>query len=491
MTSTTLGLAALLSLAQAPGQSEPEPPTDAPAADEIRMELRADPAGPEVDELAARARSLSPVVVADRISLVGHVERVSDGELVLVGRPVTTELADIVGGGRPQLVAGSLVRVRGTGLADGRVLAETVELVPGRDPSQWSKLNRELREFQEKFWNKAERYDDPELDRYLAATVERLLPDYVTGPERDFEVVVVRNPQLNAFALPDGNLVLYTGIIARMNNEAQLAGVLAHEMAHVTQRHTLRAMAKSKQRKVIGWGSMLAALALGVAGKGDAARGVELMSSAWLSGYSRAHEDEADRVGLRYMYLAGYDVREAAKVWRTFQLLYGPQSQEATFFYGSHSTPRDREHNLSQEVWKAYEPSGLVGGDVGTARFLAATAAMVRDNALLDLERGNLSWAEWGLMKSLAVAPDDPETHVALARLTVERGGRDALATAADQLEHALALAPEHPATHRELGRVYHRLGRPERARLSLERYLELDPDAADAEQIRSLLRRI
>jgi len=448
-----------------------------------------DPEDPRID-LAARTMAVSKVAYADEVRLAGHIERIDEGHLIVVGRRIDAEFADLIGGARTALEPGTLVAIEGTGTPSGVVRARRVEVIATRDPARWSKLVPELNEFKKKYWEQAQRYDDPELTAYLQRLADRLTPHYIPDRERSIKIHVVENPDINAFALPDGDIVLHTGIIARLENEAQLASVIGHEIAHVTQGHTIRSMAKETQHKLIGWGALLASLALGMTGEADAAQGVQLMSSAWLSGYSRAHEDEADQVGLRGLYLAGYDVAQAPEVWRQFRLLYGPQSREANFFYGSHSTPRDREHDLQAEIWKAYEPSGLLGGRIGRARYLRATAKVVRDNALLDLERGLLTWADWGIAKSLALAPEDPDTWVAAGRLSMGRGG-DHAGDAAAAFERAIELAPDHAEAHRELGFARRELGDDDAARRAFERYLALTPEADDAPAIRGTLEQI
>lgn len=496
MTLLPVLLSTVLAASDEPSRIASDEPSRIVIPDELFLEFQApeatepsaaDPEDAGVDR-AARALNVAPVTIADDIEFYGHVERVEAGGIIVLGHRTDTRFATFRGGAREAVVPGALVRVAGSGRGDGSVEASVVELVIGRDPALWSQLVPELRKFKDEYWKKAKRYDDPALDLYLRAILDRLTPAYLTGSEHQFSIAVVEDPTLNAFALPDGTLVVHTGIIARMDNEAQLASVLAHEMAHVTQHHTLRAMQRQTEHKIVGWGALLAAVALGVAGKGDAAQGVQLMSSAWLAGYSRAHEDEADEVGLRYLYLAGYDVREAPEVWKTFQLLYGSGSKLDNFFYGSHSTASDREFHLSHEVWKSYEPAGQLGGRVAADSFARRTAAAVRHNAMLDLEGGNLAAAEWGLARSLSVVPDDALSLVALGRVLRARGGSDALDHARESFERALELDPCCAPAYRELGFALSALGRVEEARAAFTRYLELEPSAPDAEKVRKAM---
>src|SRR5438093_5028022 len=100
----------------------------------------------------------------------------------------------------------------------------------------WAQAEKE----EEQLQKKAKPYDDPLLDEYLGKIGDKLLPDDVRaagGP--GFRFGVIRDPTLNAFALPNGRIYLHTGLLARLDNEAQLAMIVGHEMTHVTRRHAL------------------------------------------------------------------------------------------------------------------------------------------------------------------------------------------------------------------------------------------------------------
>src|SRR6266508_844106 len=100
----------------------------------------------------------------------------------------------------------------------------------------WAQAEKEEAQLQKK----SKLYDDPLLDEYLAKIGDKLTPDDVReagGPGFKFEVL--RDPTLNVFAMPNGRVYIHTGLLARLNNEAQLAMIVGHEMTHVTSRHAL------------------------------------------------------------------------------------------------------------------------------------------------------------------------------------------------------------------------------------------------------------
>jgi predicted Zn-dependent protease len=155
--------------------------------------------------------------------------------------------------------------------------------------------------------------DDPEISDYLNSLGQRLLLS-ADGPRRDIDFFVVNDDTINAFALVGGHIGVHTGLIALTQNESELAGVVAHEIAHILQRHQARMM---HGQRAAQWTS-LAALALAmIASRGGGNQSGQVTEAAIASAgalqiqsqlnYTREHEREADRVGVALMERAGYD----------------------------------------------------------------------------------------------------------------------------------------------------------------------------------------
>jgi len=171
-----------------------------------------------------------------------------------------------------------------------------------------------------------------------------------TGKSMDWQVSVVASPQVNAFCLPGGKMVVYTGILPVAQSEAGLATVLGHEMAHATSRHGSQRLLQSKLSQTLLSGAN-ASLALGDM---DTRQKMEVMAALGagaqygvLLPFSRNHESEADEVGLYYMARAGYDPHEAINFWeRMEQSSSGSQPPEFMSSHPSHGTriERLREH---------------------------------------------------------------------------------------------------------------------------------------------------
>jgi predicted Zn-dependent protease len=151
-------------------------------------------------------------------------------------------------------------------------------------------------------------YDGPELQAYVAQVGRQLIRSADT--RFNFQFKVVDHPSINAMALPGGFIYITRGILAEMNEEAQLAGILGHEITHVNSRHSAKLLTKAfgtQLATILGIG---AAAASGAAG---AATSIAMISrhvgTYMLLGYGREFELEADEVGLRYAHRAGYDPR--------------------------------------------------------------------------------------------------------------------------------------------------------------------------------------
>ncbi len=170
---------------------------------------------------------------------------------------------------------------------------------------------------------------------------------------------------MNAFALPDGSVVVHTGLLAILENEAQLATVLGHEIAHATHRHGYRGYKKQNKMKWLQLGAIAGGIAVGAAtDKGWAGAlaglGAGLTVSAMVNGHGRKLEDEADRIGLNYMVDAGYDPFQAPEVWRVFDSYTADQNAVQNFFFSDHSTHAARISNLTREINAHYR--GTIDG---------------------------------------------------------------------------------------------------------------------------------
>src|SRR5271163_37112 len=154
---------------------------------------------------------------------------------------------------------------------------------------------------------------DPETSQY-AQEIGHSLSSHAEEGQHQFYYMVLRDPDVNAAAIPGGFVLINSGLILATRNENELAGVLAHETAHVTQRHIVRQIIDQGHEGLLASAAMLAAVLLGAtAGRGspDAIEGAILAGqSAMIQhqiNYTRSSESEADRIGITTMANAGYD----------------------------------------------------------------------------------------------------------------------------------------------------------------------------------------
>jgi predicted Zn-dependent protease len=152
--------------------------------------------------------------------------------------------------------------------------------------------------------------DDPEVTDYLGNLGSRLAQNSA-GARTDFEFFAMRDHTINAFALPGGFIGVHTGLLLAADSESEVAGVLSHEIAHVTQRHIARMLGQQQQMQLPMLAALAAAILLGRS-RPDLAVGATAAASAGAVqtqlSYSRDYEREADRIGFRALEAAGFDV---------------------------------------------------------------------------------------------------------------------------------------------------------------------------------------
>jgi beta-barrel assembly-enhancing protease len=154
--------------------------------------------------------------------------------------------------------------------------------------------------------------EDPEATEYLQAVGSRIVAQATGDSAQRFQFFFVRDDSINAFALPGGFIGVNHGLILATRNEAQLAGVLAHEIAHVTQRHIARRIHSQGRQSIATVATILAAILVGAAtGSSDAAMGgISMAQGAAMQqqiNFTRSNENEADRIGMAFLSSAGFD----------------------------------------------------------------------------------------------------------------------------------------------------------------------------------------
>ena len=338
-------------------------------------------------------------------------------------------------------------------------------------------------------------FRDPHIERYLDSVADRMLGDYLDHLGIQLDFILVKEPTLSAWAYPYGTIGLHTGLLVRMDNEAQLGAILAHEISHFLQRHTYREMLDKGRQSAFGKGlGVLATLALAKE-TGTIDTGVmdftgELWTNLATSGYSKKNEYVADEEGLVLMAKAGLLQHESVPAFEALaeNAIYG--AADPRKMWSSHPRLEDRIKNLQKEIKKAKRSKQYEAGSVPEAQdYYRGIAPALIINARLDLNEQQFGRARESLKKYLQVHPDDPEAHFLIGETYRRENpfGPDfspSMTAYRDALQQDSAYAP----AHKELGMAYRVQQQNGEAAAAFEAYLSLAADAADAGIIRGYM---
>lgn len=208
---------------------------------------------------------------------------------------------------------------------------------------------------------------DPGVRRYVESIGSRLAAA-APGPKFPYQFKVTNLSDVNAFALPGGFMYVNRGLIELVPTEGQLAGVMAHEMAHVALRHQTNQVSKAYLAKA-GVG-ILGGVLSGGGGSGAVMQAVGgLGLNALFLKFSRTAESQADLVGAQIMSRAGYDANEMADMFELLRRKAGHDPGKLERFLSDHPAPVDREARVRQEAAKLGRPRGVRPvGDIQVAR---------------------------------------------------------------------------------------------------------------------------
>ena len=220
---------------------------------------------------------------------------------------------------------------------------------------------------------------DGETVAYVRALGQQLSRN-VPGPNYPYRFSVADYREINAFALPGGPVWIHRGVLQSATNESQVAGVIAHEIAHVAQRHAADQLTKAM---MTNWGlNALGAILGNSGGAGTAQVAAGLLANGVFLKFSRDDEREADDVGVQIMRRAGWDSRGMIEL---FEILRKEQSRDpgsVEVFFSSHPSPQDRIARLQAQVAKSR------GGRRDTPRFQAVKARLLKMPAAKAMPRG-------------------------------------------------------------------------------------------------------
>jgi predicted Zn-dependent protease len=238
--------------------------------------------------------------------------------------------------------------------------------------------------------------NDPEITAYLNAVLERIkpanLPDDLT-----ISVAAVRDPVVNAYAFPNGDIYINIGLLARLDNEAQLAHITAHELAHVVQRHGLAGL-KDRRDKIVA--ANITDLFL----FGTSIAYIPYIAS--ISSYSRSQEEEADKLALDWMSAGGYPLSSTAGL---FDILQEIKVEEAAInsVYSSHPHNRTRA-SYTREYIETHNLATNPQASAGADAYGGIRAALTLQTISLQLINKHYELARDSADRELRHDPDNP-----------------------------------------------------------------------------------
>lgn len=310
---------------------------------------------------------------------------------------------------------------------------------------------------------------DPEVALYIQAMGQRLV---AVSPEarQEFEFFVVRDPLVNAFAMPGGYIGVHSGLIIAARSESEVASVVAHEVAHVTQRHLARQLQKQNQVSMLSLAGLVVGLVAARSNPQAASAaivGAQAVPVATFLTYSRDFEREADRVGFSYLQQSGYDVFGMPAFFERLQQASRLYDNNAPGYLRTHPVTSERLADMQNRVegmpvrQRADSPEfRLVRAKLRAEQGRAEDAVahfrdVVRDRRFEDEAAARYGYAvalarardfrtaEAEVAQARALMPDIPMIENLAARVAAENG--DA-AGARTRYERALSLHPENAA---------------------------------------------
>ncbi|MBD7978004.1 MULTISPECIES: M48 family metalloprotease [Pseudomonas] len=343
---------------------------------------------------------------------------------------------------------------------------------------------------------------DPLLKDFLETSVYRLA-ETSQLQDRRLEFVLLNSSQLNAFAAPGGIIGVNGGLFLHAQTEAEFASVLAHELAHLSQRHFARGLEAQQRMQLPMMAALLAGVIAAAAGAGDA--GIAAIASTQAAAiqsqrsFSRQNEQEADRIGLVNMRNAGYDPRGMPNMFERLMRQYRYDAKPPEFLLthpvsesriadtrnrAEQSANGGKQDSLAYQLMRARAQLQFEStAGLSTKRF----RAQLEENPQMDAARyglalslsrtGQLEEARQTLQSLLNKAPDDIAYNLALIEIDATANRLDA---AQQRLTRLLALYPNNYPLLQEQSELFLKQGQPRQAEAVLDQLLKTrhkDPD--------------
>jgi predicted Zn-dependent protease len=306
--------------------------------------------------------------------------------------------------------------------------------------------------------------DEPEVLDFIKDIGHRLSA-HVVGTPYEYRFYVIRDPTMNAFAVPGGYICFFAGLIAQAEDVDGLAGVMAHEICHVEGNHFIRGQQKMDVANIAALAGTILAATLG--GGQGAAAGATLAQAAQQTAslhYSREFEREADREGVELVQAAGFDPNGMVSIFKKFHARQRLSGADLPPYFYTHPLPIDRIYEV--EGWaKAMRAVPRAKPQLETQFELARITARLRTERFDELAAAQMAEVEQN--------PQDAQAKFLLGYLHLKRGN---LPLALEYLQKAFDMDSSLVEHYIYLARAFHLSGNLVRAKELLERAYEMDP---------------
>jgi predicted Zn-dependent protease len=334
-------------------------------------------------------------------------------------------------------------------------------------------LSFETRRQQSNIVRRSEFYRDAHLEEFIAQILCDLTPPHL--PEGIApRVILVANDAVNAYSFPDGAIYIHTSLLTRLENEAELALVLAHELAHVTHRHALRAFMAYQEIK------NSAAAEHGRSHPGAGARDL----TAWfgtgefpeaMCGILRSLEVEADRIGIDMIVKAGYNFIETLEIFEHLK-------EDGQNFQSAGRAAEMRE------AFADIRPLGRRGRLTDRQAFDTRLHNLLLNQAARELQHGHFDRALQSAQRCSRASPTDARCHFVLGEILRQRNHPGDHHLALRHYHLSIASDPSLAGSRKAIGLIYLKQGQARLAKSFFETALALNPNAPDSAYIHAYL---